>query len=133
MQAIQERIEAIKSQFNVNSLRGQRNTLAFKHMCDVLNRFEMEFGCTYVIQEAGPFIRHEDLFYDMGFHLTVRAVGEESVRRLNSLLFEVARKFEPSVIGDTVIKPNSGDENVRTLSFTTERIKITRWSPMQED
>lgn len=33
MQAIQERVEAIKifkSQFNVNSLRGQRNALAFK-------------------------------------------------------------------------------------------------------
>jgi hypothetical protein len=119
MQTVQGFSDLSKSQFDAESLRYRRNTTALERMHRVLNRWDEELGCLYVIQEAGPFVRHEDLHYEMGFHLTVRAVTPEAARHLNAVLTEVAEQFPDPV--RYRVQPTFGGESIRTLTVTTER------------
>jgi hypothetical protein len=121
MQSFLEFNDAIKERFNAENLRRRRNAEALERMHGVLARWEEESNCSFVIMEAGPMMRHEDLWYELGFHLTIRALNFESVKHINPVLKEVAESF-PSHVSYSV-SSLAGTQGIRSLTITTDRLQ----------
>jgi hypothetical protein len=111
----------VKEQFNAENLRRKRNADALERMHGVLNRWKEESNCSFVIMEAGPTMHHDDLQFELGFHLTIRALDFESVKHFNSVLKEVAESF-PSLINFSV-SSSAGTQGIRTLTVCTDRFR----------